>query len=148
MIEIANRTRERIAKPLLKKIGEKILAWEKCGDFYFSLALENSAKMRQINFKYRHKDSDTDVLSFESKGDKNFALDKKYLGEIIICPQRVKANAKEQGRTYSDELYLVYIHGILHLLGYDHEKTEKEAKLMEKKQEGYLAKVKPFLNSF
>lgn len=145
MIEVSNRTREKIDTESLIKIGEKILAWEQRGDFYFSLAFENSPAMRQINLTYRQKDSDTDVLSFESKGDKNLELDKKYLGEIIICPTRVAVNAKEASKPYLDELWLVYIHGILHLLGYDHETSEKEAKIMEEKQEKYLQEVKKLL---
>jgi probable rRNA maturation factor len=144
MIEIVNRTSEKIEKAKFIKIGEKILGWEQRGDFYFSLVFENSDKMKEINFKYRHKDSDTDVLSFESKGDKNLELDSKYLGEIIICPKRVRNNAREEKKPYKDELYLVFIHGILHLLGYDHESNEADATLMEEKQVRYLKKAKDF----
>ena len=72
------------------------------------------------------------MLSFNLEG-------KDYLGEIVICPEIVKENAKKYGIEEEHEMIKVFIHGILHLLGYDHEKTEKEAEKMESKQEKYLS---------
>jgi len=73
----------------------------------------------------------------------SFNLDEKgYLGEIIICPDVVKENAKKYGVTAKSETIKVFVHGILHLCGYDHERSEKEAEEMEEKQNKYLSKIK------
>ena len=63
---------------------------------------------------------------------------KNYLGEIVICPEIVRENAKKYGVTIKYETMKMFVHGILHLLGYDHEKSKEEAEIMEKKQEKYL----------
>jgi probable rRNA maturation factor len=100
--------------------------------------------MRQVNKKFRKKNRVTDVLSFsESK-----ALLEKFkvgnlvktqnLGEIIICIREVKKNAKRLEFPFQQELFRVLIHGILHLLGYDHETNEKDAERMREKEEQYL----------
>jgi len=60
------------------------------------------------------------------------------LGEIVICLREVKKNAKRFSLIFEKELARVLIHGILHLLGYNHEKSEKEAEKMRKKEEYYL----------
>jgi probable rRNA maturation factor len=63
------------------------------------------------------------------------------LGEIVICPEVVKENAKKSGMSEKYEMMKVFIHGILHLLGYEHEKSRREADRMEKKQNIYLSKI-------
>ena len=64
------------------------------------------------------------------------------LGEILICPQEVKKNAKKYGLTFKKELARVLIHGILHLFGYEHEENERSAEKMRKKEEIYFSKIK------
>ena len=64
--------------------------------------------------------------------------EKDYLGEIIICPEVVKENAQKYKTTVKQEVKKVFVHGILHLLGYDHEKSKSEAEEMEEKQVKYL----------
>jgi len=63
------------------------------------------------------------------------------LGEVVVCLEAVKKNAKKLDLDYNKELARVLIHGILHVFGYDHEKSEKEAKKMRKKEEYYLLKA-------
>ena len=100
-----------------------------------SLAFVEKEEIKKLNKKFRKKNKATDVLSFELN-------DKEYLGEIIICPEVVKENAKKYGVAVKYEMIKVFVHGILHLLGYDHEKSKKEEKIMEEKQEKYLSKIK------
>ncbi len=133
MIDIQNKTKFKIDKKTFSHIAKKVLSGENKGKENLSLAIVSSGEIRNLNKKFRKKDKPTDVLSFELK-------DKIYLGEIIICPEVVKKNAKENKITFKKELYKIFIHGILHLLGYDHEKSEKEAQIMEAKQENYLSK--------
>ena len=88
---------------------------------------------RQLNFQYRQKDYATDVLSF---GDKS----SDSLGELVICPQVLKKQAKDHGLSYQQELAYMILHGVLHLLGYDHETNERQAKLMFAIQDDIFAK--------
>jgi len=64
------------------------------------------------------------------------------LGEIVICPEVVKDNAKKYRVTIKNEMLKMFIHGILHLCGYDHEKSKKAEKEMEERQNLYLSKIK------
>jgi probable rRNA maturation factor len=132
MIEINNLTKERINKKEFEKISEMVLNGEKNKKAEISLAIVDSRKIKTLNKKYRKKDKATDVLSFQY--DVPSLWNKDFLGEIIICPKQVKKNAREMNK--------VLIHGILHLLGFDHEKNNKEAKIMQKKEDFYLSKIK------
>ncbi len=78
---------------------------------------------KKINEQYRKKSYATDILSFEGASPAD-------LGELVICPQVLKKQAKEHDLSFKAELAYMLIHGVLHLLGYDHEKSKKEAKKM------------------
>jgi rRNA maturation RNase YbeY len=87
----------------------------------------------------------TDVLAFgqnQKSKIKNQKLEELGLGEIVTCLREVKKNAKRSGQSFEKELARVLIHGILHLLGYNHEKNEKEAEKMEEKEKYYLSLIK------
>jgi probable rRNA maturation factor len=107
-----------------------------------SIVLVGAQKIRRINKEYRKIDSATDVLSF---GNDNMAAGKgalpQILGELVICPQVVKSDARQAGTAAKREMAWVVIHGILHLLGYDHETGETGAKAMREKEEFYLSKL-------
>jgi probable rRNA maturation factor len=75
---------------------------------------------QKINFEFRGKDYATDVLSFDS-------MDPTSFGELVMCPEVLKRQSKEHKLSYAEELGYMLLHGILHLLGYDHEKSEAEA---------------------
>jgi len=135
MVEINNLTAVSVDEEFLKKIATIILKGEKKKEADVSIALVGPHRIREINKKYRGKNKTTDVLAFlESSKQKSFT----GLGEIVICPKEVGRNAKKFNLTFKKELAQVLIHGILHLLRYDHEKTEKEAKIMTAKQAYYL----------
>ena len=91
--------------------------------------------MQKINLQFRGKDKPTDVLSFESQ-------DAHTLGELIFCLPVLKKQAKEHKQSLQDELTLMIIHGILHLLGYDHEASKAEDALMFQIQEYCFAQVR------
>lgn len=131
MIEINNLTAGLIEEKFLKRVAEKILKGEKQGKKDLSIALVGQGRIRELNKKYRGKNRVTDVLSFSYDN----------LGEIVICPKEVKKNAKGFKSTFQKELIRVLIHGILHLLGEDHEKSEQEAKKMREKEDFYLSQV-------
>jgi len=128
MIEINNLTNFAVDKKLLKGVAKKVLKGENREIENISIAFVSSDEIKKLNQKYRKKNKATDVLSFGKTLD--FKSD---TAEIIICPEVVKKN--------KDKLEKMVIHGVLHILGYDHEKTKKQAEEMEKKQEKYLSKI-------
>ena len=121
MIQINNLSKKKIDTGFLKKIAQNILKKEGKSGLEISGALIGQSEIKEINKKYRRKNKPTDVLSF-FYGE---------LGEIIICLDMVKKGKEELSR--------VFIHGLLHVLGYDHEKTQKEAKIMQQKENYYLS---------
>jgi len=147
MIEINNLTTTIVDEEFLRKIAERIIREEIKKEVDLSIALLGSGRMQEINKRYRGKNKVTDVLSFaEVKVQKEkFKVGplKKIqgLGEIVICLREVKKNAKRYGSNFGKELNRVLIHGLLHLLGYDHEKNEKEAEEIRKKEDYYLNQI-------
>lgn len=89
---------------------------------------------QKINFEFRAKDYATDVLSFDS-------MDPSSFGELVLCPEVLKRQSKEHKLTYQEELGYMLLHGILHLLGYDHEVGEKEAAQMLGLQDDIFEKL-------
>lgn len=134
MIEINNLTNFVLNKQSFSTVAKKVLKGENRGTVTLSLAFVKKEEIKKLNKKFRKKNKETDVLSFGLK-------DGNCLGEIIICPEVVKGNAEKYGASFKKEMTKVFVHGILHLLGYDHEKSKKEAELMEEKQNKYLKNV-------
>jgi len=132
MIEINNLTtiKTEIDEEFLKNIVKKILE-EKKKKLNLSIALIGPNRMKKLNKRYRGKNRVTDVLAFPNQG----------LEEIVICLREVKKNAKKFNSTFKKELTKVLIHGVLHLLGYDHEKGEREREEMKKEENYYLLQL-------
>ena len=103
---------------------------------YFDVVLTNDDKIKDINFEYRQKDSATDVITFaifaDSPEEERFIFDNEInLGEIIISLDKANEQAilnSHYNKTFKDELLFLLAHGILHLLGFDH---QNEAMLQE-----------------
>ncbi|OGZ17688.1 MAG: rRNA maturation RNase YbeY [Candidatus Nealsonbacteria bacterium RBG_13_36_15] len=139
-----NITTIDVNKERLKSIARKVLREENIeGKIELSIALVGPTEIKKINKRYLGRNKATDVLAFpEFKKNKTIPTRKiKNLGEIIICPIEVKKNARRFNSTFKKELIEVLIHGIMHLLGYDHEKNQKEAEKMMKKQNHHLFKT-------
>jgi len=132
-------------KDFLKELAKKILKEENKKEAELNIILVGQGRIKKLNKKYRGKNKVTDVLSFPSRENKKEFIiplkEKKKLGEVVICLRRVGKNAKRYDSDFKEELARVLIHGILHLLGYEHEKSEVEAKKMKKKEEYYLSQV-------
>jgi rRNA maturation RNase YbeY len=112
---------------LLAKRAETALKLK--GQRSVSLAVIGAAAMKRLNKHYRHKDKVTDVLSFEA----DEALDgREWLGEILICGPVCRKQAKEMRHSIEHEFQLLFVHGLLHLCGYDHEKSEADDIKMKK----------------
>jgi probable rRNA maturation factor len=137
MIEINNLTSFPLDEVFFKKIAQKILDVEDKGKADLSIAFVVRERIKELNKKYRNKEKATDVLSFLNKKDNFPSLN--VLGEIVICPDVVKENADKFNFPFKEELSRVLIHGVLHILDYDHERSVKEAKTMKEKENYYLS---------
>ena len=133
-----------------RKIVRQVLKAEEVSPPYeVSLVFTDSKKVRQLNRLYRGVDQPTDVLAFymhqQSGADSSFTLPPygvTHLGDVIIsCPQAL-VQAKEQEHSIQRELALLVIHGVLHLLGYNHEES-REAKKMRAREKELLEKYSP-----
>ena len=142
MIEINNLTTNPVDGSLVKKVAQTVLEGENKKETDLSIAFVGQGRMRELNKKYLGKNRTTDVLSFSEKDAKGKSASiSGGLGEVIISSRDVKKNAKRYGISYERELVKIIIHGILHLLGYEHERFEKEAEKMLNRQEYYLGQL-------
>lgn len=94
-----------------------------------SILLTDDAKMRILNREYRRKDKATNVLSFPA-GDDNAMNRPRLLGDIALALETIQREAAEQSKTPADHVCHLTVHGMLHLLGHNHE-TESQAAVME-----------------
>ena len=142
-ISIEEKFRGGVDGGWVKKIVRQVLKAEGVAPPYeVSLVFTDSETVQRLNRDYRGVDEPTDVLAFymlPQKGtDSSFALPPDgvtRLGEVIISYPQALAQAKDQGHSLERELALLVIHGILHLLGYDHERPEEESKMRERERE-------------
>lgn len=102
------------------------------------LHIVGDAAIRTLNRKFRKKNKSTDVLSFPLYEKNQARKGNVFLGDIVISLPCTKRQAKARGVSLEEELIFLIIHGTLHLLGYDHEKTEKEARIMQKMEKKIL----------
>lgn len=112
----------------------------------FDIVLCDNAKIHEINRDYREKDRPTDVITFalfaDSSPEERFIFDDEInLGEIFVSLDKTKEQSLEKGHSLEDELYFLISHGIMHLLGFDHN-TEREYQYMMSEQSKSTEKIK------
>ena len=117
-----SRKLKKTANEILNLLGERRAE--------LSVALIGNAEMRKLNARYRKKDYPTDVLSFPAAQDMPDGV--RLLGDVIISVDKAKEQAKERGRSLDEEMTTLLLHGVLHLLGYDHERSAKDARIMSR----------------
>lgn len=118
----------------LDKVIKKTLKMEKVRHAIFSITFVGEEEIQTLNREYRGKDSVTDVISFAFE-DASIPENKvRVLGDIYICIPKMMEQAKNYGHSCVRELSFLTVHGLLHLLGYDHG-TKEEEKVMFAKQE-------------
>jgi len=112
----------------------KIMGHLDCPNQEVSILLAGDKDIRRLNQEFRSIDQPTDVLSFPQNADEDPCIPEEIiLGDIAVSLDIAKAQAKEHGLDFKEEIILLLIHGILHLLGYDHEISELEESKMRKK---------------
>ena len=120
MIDLDNHTSFEVDINILEKITETLT------DKEFELIVVHNDEIQELNKEYRKKDSATDVLSFPLEESPFMPL-----GSIVISVDFVNEKAKEFDHSKNDEFTLLFIHGLLHLLGFDHEVDEGEHRTKE-----------------
>ena len=140
MIQISGASAKE--KELLGKVAESALSFMGAKDAALDLSFVGRERIRALNASLRSVDRVTDVLSFPTiekvvlplnKGDYPFDVDpetdKVYLGSIVICRARAKEQAAEYGHSLARELSYLTVHGVLHLLSFDHIEESDKAKM-------------------
>jgi probable rRNA maturation factor len=97
--------------------------------------------MRTLNRRYRGKDKTTDVLSFSLREGKFSHVQPDVLGDIVIAVPTAARHAAKTGHTLSREIEVLLVHGLLHLLGYDHERNGDEARRMKRRELQLLKRI-------
>jgi probable rRNA maturation factor len=126
MIDIDNQTSYEVKTDFLEKIVSSLCSKE------IELVITDNATIQEINKAYRCIDKATDVLSFPYDD----AVEMTPLGSVVISYDFVREKSKELGHSEDDEFALLFIHGLLHILGYDHETDSGE---MRQKEESLIA---------
>ena len=121
----------QIIPEILRHLPQKNLKWVQ--DKELSLIFVEPKVSQKLNLNYRNKNNPTDVLSFSASNP--------LLGELVLCPQVIQKQAQENHWTFRLELTYMVTHGILHLLGYEHEQGGLEAQRMFKLQDKIFYKI-------
>jgi probable rRNA maturation factor len=106
-----------------------------------SLLLLDDRQIRKLNRAWRKKDRPTDVLAFAQREGKFCDPKDPVLGDIVISVETAKRQAREQGHPLPTELDLLLVHGLLHLLGYEHEQGGTRASRMRSKEKELMKKL-------
>ena len=137
-ISIADEFKGRITQRWLRNVAEQALKAEKTGqNVEMGILITNQENIRILNRTYRSKNEPTDVLSFymipEAKQPEETFItppdNVKHIGEVVISYPQALKQAREAKHTVKNEIAVLLVHGILHLLGYDHEELEEEQKM-------------------
>jgi probable rRNA maturation factor len=121
---------------ILFKFLKREFPWLEKKEISFSLEFCSSAKIKKLNNEYRKKNKVTDVLSFpifqtlRKNNSEIKQLPVLEVGDVVICSDVAKAQAKEFKITFEQENIHLLVHGFLHLIGFDHEKNQREEKIM------------------
>jgi len=120
-------------KNVVKKAAEKTLLMEKSSDCEVSILLTDDVEIHRLNKLYRKVDSSTDVLAFAMREGVDGELNQEILGDIVISLLRAEQQASIYGHSLKAEISFLVSHGVLHLLGYEHEENS-DTLVMDQKQ--------------
>ena len=123
----------------LDAVIERTLKHESVSNAVFSIVFVGEEEIQNINREYRGIDKVTDVISFALEDNETSHSEVRVLGDIYVCIPRMKEQAKMYGHSQTRELAFLGVHGLLHLLGYDHMNKEDEKKIMFDLQDEILA---------
>jgi probable rRNA maturation factor len=130
----------------LRSIAESVLASENQPDAELGIVITGQEKIHELNKRYLDKDRPTDVLAFALKGTPSempFPApddDVDHLGEVVISVEQAAIQAKQHRHSTSREIAILLVHGVLHLIGYDHGELDEE-KVMNEKARAILKQI-------
>ncbi len=128
--EIGEETRRVIVSA-----AEKTLLMEKSGDCEVSIFITNDAEIHRLNSLYRDVDSPTDVLAFAMREGVDGELNSDILGDVVVSLPRAEQQASTYDHSLDMEMSLLVSHGVLHLLGYEHEEKDDIWVMKQKQRE-------------
>ena len=137
---ISNREPEPLKLSAFTDLAEFVLTIETAPETSeVSIAIVDEEEIARLNEQYRKKEGPTDVLSFpcDEVAAATVEGEPLTLGDVILAPAIAEANARELGNTIEDELNLLVVHGVLHLLGYDHIEDD-DAVVMQAREKSIL----------
>jgi probable rRNA maturation factor len=131
-IRVKAKFSARVARARLTRIARKTLRAEKV-NVALTIYVTDDAEIHKLNRAYHGTDAPTDVLAFPS--DIGRSTERPYLGDIIISYDHARVQARTAGWRIADELDLLAVHGILHLLGYDDVTPRRRARMWKRQEE-------------
>ncbi len=132
-----------MSTPILRKKTEQILNALGCNHHEISIVIMDDLQIKALNHSFRSIDRPTNVLSFPMQEGEFSDITPGLLGDVVISAQTAAREARETGITLDERMSQLLIHGILHLVGFDHETGEIEADAMETKSCELLRQVEP-----
>ena len=136
-IGIFNETEEKLDNEL-EKVHEVLihgLNKLEIKEAIFNVIIVDNDYIHKLNKDYRNIDRETDVITFALEDDKTFNPDIRILGDVYISIDKAKSQSEEYGHSLLRELCFLAVHGMLHLLGYDHMKKEDEVVMFKLQEE-------------
>jgi probable rRNA maturation factor len=118
----------------IRKAAERILASLRISGYELSVLLLDNKGIRAVNKKYLNRNRPTNVISFSLTEGEFGNINPHVLGDVVISVEKALEQAETRGTSLEEELTFLLIHGILHLVGYDHEKKGSEREKMRKKE--------------
>jgi probable rRNA maturation factor len=138
LVSIVEPSASSVSEEWLERIARRVLEAEGVGDAELSVAVTDDDTLRSLNREYAEEDAVTDVLSFSQREGEEFAAPPDGvppLGEVIIAYPQAARQAKERNEAPEAEVARLLVHGILHLLGYDHAQPEEERRMRAREEE-------------
>lgn len=141
----------KINKKLIRSVSEFALNYLKKTNYETSVVIENLITIRKLNKTFRKVNSATDVLSFPAH-ELNPDSGKMYIGDIVISPDYINKKAASLHVPFEQNVARVIIHGVLHLLGFDHNKKEDERAMLSLQEEilraYFKSRPQPLIDTF
>jgi DNA ligase (NAD+) len=125
----------------LKKIGQFLLDALELSNAELSIVCVSDDAIARLNEQYRNKTGPTNVLSFSMQEGEYSHLSQNMLGDVVLSVDTVLREAKESNISFEHRLYFLLIHGLLHLIGYDHETSDKDAQKMDQQTQSLFQKL-------
>lgn len=140
VVDVRNQQKKfRIDADLIRKKAEHILILCGVERAELSVLIVNNRRIRELNRRYRGVKRSTDVLAFPLDGEMQKGF--RHLGDVVISMEKAASQAHSAGHTPERELFLLLTHGILHLLGHDHERSSAENKRMREMENFILSRI-------